>query len=104
MREAGLSLKPLLSLLLLLNFSSATLLMGIVSNTGSMRPTYYGGEHVMLEPADSAEVGDIIVFQRDNKLIIHRVIFEFEGCYITKGDATFIPDWGCSDPKYKVVA
>jgi len=84
--------------------SSSTLLMGIVAHTGSMRPTYKGGEQVLMEPASSAEVGDIIVFERESKLVMHRVIFEFRGCYITKGDASLLPDWGCSDPKYRVVS
>jgi len=77
-------------------------LMGIVAFTGSMYPTFRGGEHVVLEPANRASVGDIIVFQNGNHLVMHRVIFEFNGCHITKGDGEWLPDWGCADILYKV--
>ncbi|MBN1170312.1 S26 family signal peptidase [Candidatus Micrarchaeota archaeon] len=102
--KIGVEIRTLLSFLLLFNLSSATLLMGVVGNTGSMIPTYRGGEKVLLMPTAYANPGDIIVFEKNDSLIIHRVIFEFRGCYITKGDATWLPDWGCAQPKYVVVA
>ncbi len=104
MIEGELWRRALFSLLLLLGMASATLFLGVVSDTGSMRPTYKGGEEVLLKPAQSAEIGDIIVFSNGSRLIMHRVIFKFEGCYITKGDAVLFPDWGCAEPEYLVLS
>ena len=97
-------LRLFLSVLLLASFSSGTLLMGVIGDTGSMVPTYNGGEKVLLMTTNHAETGDVIVFERNGSLIVHRVVFEFYGCYVTKGDATWMPDFGCQEPKYKVVA
>ena len=99
-----LGLRGLLFLLLALSLSQATLLMGVIGDTGSMVPTYKGGEEVLLMSTDHANTGDVIVFERNDSLIVHRVVFEFYGCYITKGDATWLPDLGCAQPKYVVVA
>jgi len=77
-------------------------LSGIIAFTGSMYPTFKGGEHVLLEPVDKAAIGDIVVFERNEELIVHRVLFQMAGCYITKGDNEWLPDWGCADIMYKV--
>ncbi len=100
-RNEVFGMRLLLSLMLVCSLAFSQL-MGVVAFTGSMYPTYKGGEYVNLEPADKADVGDVVVFQQKEHLIMHRVIFEYEGCYITKGDDSWLPDWGCADVLYKV--
>jgi signal peptidase I len=95
--------KAIVLLSLLLSLSQAAPLIGVIGYTGSMVPTYSGGEEVLLIQTNNADIGDVIVFEKDDRLVVHRVIFEFNGCYITKGDAVWLPDWGCSIPRYVVI-
>lgn len=57
--------------------------------TGSMEPTLLIDDLVIVKPAESYEVDDIVVFHSDGLLVVHRIIEvnEEEGTVITKGDA-----------------
>ena len=62
--------------------------------TGSMEPTLSVNDLVVVTKTDNIEVGDIVVFQQGNDLIIHRVI-EInveENRIVTKGDANNVDD------------
>ena len=68
--------------------------------TGSMEPELEVGDVVIIsEPAaDDLQTGDIIAFEKDGALVIHRLaeIYEEDGetVYITKGDANNANDAG----------
>lgn len=62
--------------------------------TGSMEPTLKANDFVIVKAADEYQVGDIVVFQQGNDLIIHRII-EIDGEHgriTTKGDANNVDD------------
>lgn len=60
--------------------------------SGSMEPTYSPGDLVFVRPADSYAVDDIIVFQRNEKAVMHRIIAIDENTVVTKGDANNVED------------
>lgn len=68
-------------------------LIAIASN--SMIPTYARGDAVLLEKVDpdSVEVGEILVFVREGRVLTHRVVEKKSNAsYITKGDANDTKD------------
>lgn len=76
--------------------SSGRLRLGV---TGwSMLPTIWPGDTLVIEPAESEEVftGDIVLFERDERLFVHRVIAKgddfSEGVVFTQGDGMSHPD------------
>ena len=69
------------------------------ADTGSMNPVFdIGANGIRIKPESEEQinVGDIVSFDYDNKLIVHRVIeksFDDKGVYfITKGDNADFPD------------
>ena len=62
--------------------------------TGSMEPTLSVNDLVVVTKTDNIEIGDIVVFQQGNDLIIHRVIEKNveENRIVTKGDANNVDD------------
>ncbi len=62
--------------------------------TGSMEPTLNVNDLVIVKTADSFEVGDIVVFQQGDSLVIHRIIeIDTEEFRIkTQGDANNVDD------------
>lgn len=62
--------------------------------SGSMEPTLHVNDLVIVVPAESYEKGDVIVFQQEGDLIIHRIINidEAAGTLQTQGDANNAPD------------
>ena len=62
--------------------------------TGSMEPTLSVNDLVVVTKTDNIEVGDIVVFQQGNDLIIHRVIEKNveENRIVTQGDANNVDD------------
>ena len=62
--------------------------------TGSMEPTLRVNDLVVVKRTDEYNVGDIVVFQQGNQLIIHRIIEknDEEAKITTKGDANNIDD------------
>ena len=63
----------------------------ILSN--SMSPTFERGDVVIYEKGKNISPQDIIVFQYNNQLIIHRVVSVNDSFYITKGDANNTIDY-----------
>ena len=56
--------------------------------SGSMEPMIHTGSlAVIVRNVPSIEMGDIILYQKDDLLILHRVIDQSKDSYITKGDA-----------------
>jgi hypothetical protein len=81
--------------------------------TGSMKPTFdenANGIRIVPKTADEINVGDIITFEQDGNLIVHRVIEkgnDSKGVYfITKGDNNTVNDGKIrfSDIKYITIA
>jgi hypothetical protein len=81
--------------------------------TGSMKPTFdenANGIRIVPKSEDEINVGDIITYQLENSLIVHRVVekgTDKEGVYfITRGDNNTINDSKIrfSDIKYETIA
>ena len=64
--------------------------IAIISN--SMSPTFTRGDLVIYEKEASITNQDIIIYQSDDKIIVHRIINQNNNYYITKGDANNSPD------------
>ncbi len=58
--------------------------IAILSN--SMNPIFKRGDVVIYKKEENIKPGDIIVFQYQNQIIVHRVLSIHE-YYVTKGDA-----------------
>ena len=63
-----------------------------VVQSGSMEPTYSVGDLLFIKEASDYEVGDVVVYQSDNMLVVHRIV-EIDGNRITtQGDANNVAD------------
>ncbi len=60
--------------------------------TGSMEPTLSANDLVFVKESDTVAVGDIVVYQSGNSLVIHRVMEVGEDFIVTKGDANNAAD------------
>lgn len=60
--------------------------------SGSMEPEYSVDDLVIVKKSDNYEIGDVVVYQSDNTLIMHRIISIDGNEIITKGDANNIED------------
>ena len=60
--------------------------------TGSMTDTIKIGDGVIVELTKDIKENDIIVYQKENELITHRLIKKEENELITKGDANNVQD------------
>lgn len=60
--------------------------------SGSMEPTLKVNDLVFITESDTYEVGDIVVYQSENQLIIHRIKSISDDKIITQGDANNIAD------------
>ena len=62
--------------------------------SGSMEPHLHVNDLVIVTPADRYSVGDVVVFQQNGDLIIHRIISidEAAGTIRTRGDANNTED------------
>lgn len=67
--------------------------------TDSMKPMFGPGNLLIQEEVDSStqlNLGDVVVYQNsEGNLIIHQIIRESNGCYITKGLNNPAPDAEC---------
>lgn len=57
---------------------------------GSMEPTYFDGDWVLVEPlAGSRPIrpGEVVVARRDHHLVTHRIVELRSGLAVTRGDA-----------------
>jgi signal peptidase len=60
--------------------------------SGSMEPTLSVHDLVLIRETQAVETGDVVVYQNENELIIHRVISVGENTLITQGDANSSTD------------
>lgn len=60
--------------------------------SGSMEPTLSKGDLIFVRQADTAELGDVVVYQAENSLIVHRVVTKSGDTLVTQGDANNAPD------------
>lgn len=79
-------------------------LIGIMSP--SMEPTFSRGAGVIMRKIDgdyydSLNVGDILVYEKDNKYIVHRIIKKVNGLLITKGDNSEVDDEAVTKEQYR---
>jgi signal peptidase I len=73
---------------------SGRLRLGVTGS--SMLPTVWPGDTLVIERASSDAVskGDIVLFQRDGRFFVHRVVGKIAGdsMILTRGDAMLRPD------------
>lgn len=60
--------------------------------SGSMEPTLSVDDLVIVREAEHYEVGDVVVYQSGQSLVIHRIVQIDETAVITKGDANNMED------------
>ncbi len=60
--------------------------------SGSMAPTLEGHELVIVREAEEYAIGDIVIYQSGDSLVIHKIIDIRGDMVTTKGDANNIPD------------
>lgn len=60
--------------------------------SGSMEPTFSKGALLLVKEEQEADVGDIVVYQSGQELIVHRVIEKMGDMVITQGDANNVAD------------
>lgn len=60
--------------------------------SGSMEPTFSAGDLILVREADEYEVGDIVVYQDGNSLVVHRIVETDGDTVITRGDANNTAD------------
>lgn len=62
------------------------------SMEGNLDDSISVGDWIIVKYTNNIELQDIITFQKDGNFITHRVIEEYNGTYITKGDANNTKD------------
>ena len=60
--------------------------------SGSMEPTYSPGDLIFVTKPEAYAVDDIIVFQRNEKAVMHRLLSIDGNTIVTKGDANNVAD------------
>lgn len=60
--------------------------------SGSMEPAFSKGTLLIIKETDQVKIGDVVVYQQENSLIVHRVVDIQENQITTKGDANNTPD------------
>ena len=60
--------------------------------SGSMEPAIMTNELILVKAEDSYEVGDVVVFQNGNVLVVHRIVAMDEETVVTRGDANNTDD------------
>lgn len=63
-----------------------------VVNGNSMYPTLKNDDFLVARKTTSVDVGDIICFEQNDKLIVHRIIYKNGNVIITKGDFNELQD------------
>lgn len=60
--------------------------------SGSMEPVLSRGDLIFVQETEEVNTGDIVVYQLENSLIVHRVITVSQETVVTKGDANNTAD------------
>lgn len=60
--------------------------------SGSMEPVYSPGDLLVVKKADHYQIGDIVVYQTGQNLVVHRIIDQNGTMVTTQGDANNAPD------------
>lgn len=60
--------------------------------SGSMEPALSVGDLIIVRPAGTYGVGDIVVYQTGDSLVVHRVVETGDGYIVTRGDANNTDD------------
>lgn len=60
--------------------------------SGSMEPEFSAGDLIVVREAENYQLNDIVVFQEENVLVVHRIIQTDGEMITTKGDANEAPD------------
>lgn len=60
--------------------------------SGSMEPTFSKGALLLVKQKKEPEVGDIAVYQTENRLVVHRIIRIDDDRVTTQGDANNVAD------------
>jgi hypothetical protein len=67
-------------------------------DTGSMQPLFGAGNTLIQEVVyedTQLQRGDIVVYDYNGEMIIHQIVGEGDGCYLTKGMNNALPDPVC---------
>ena len=60
--------------------------------SGSMEPTFSKDDFIIVKKKDSFDIGDVVVYQSNDSLVVHRVVSMDGDMVVTKGDANNIED------------
>lgn len=60
--------------------------------SGSMEPAIQVDDLIVVARQDSYELGDIVVYQSGNMLVVHRIVELGPDTVVTRGDANNVPD------------
>lgn len=73
---------------------------------GSMEPKFHDGDAILVVPTafEALEVDDIVVFYRDDQLIVHQIVERNDETLITRGTANYAPDAPVSQEEYRARA
>lgn len=63
-----------------------------VVQSGSMEPTLYKGDLLFVKEQSDYSVGDIVVYQSEGILVVHRIVATTGDTVTTRGDANNVPD------------
>lgn len=96
MNFLAISFAFILILLIFLNRGIGPYSLFLVAG-GSMSPTYNFGDLTIIEKTDNVVSGDVVLYQDNRELTLHRAIDINQGCITTKGDANKTPDFGCKN-------
>lgn len=60
--------------------------------SGSMEPEFSKGDLIIVKETEDFDLNDIVVFESDNALVVHRVVGMGKDEVVTKGDANNVAD------------
>ena len=60
--------------------------------SGSMEPEFSKGDLIIVKETEDFGLNDIVVFESDNSLVVHRIVGMGENEIVTKGDANNVED------------
>ena len=60
--------------------------------SGSMEPTFSKGSLLIVRESENVDIGDIVVYQSENSLVVHRIVGIHQNQITTEGDANNTPD------------